>query len=251
MHRTPPPAVLVAFLALIPALASGRTLTASDGRSIEAEVLGFEELEKVRIKRADTGQVFTLPISSFSEADQQALRQEAADAAARPVPLQKGDITLKLSRLRFASRKHSQDVPVDGALIRDAIVTTEEDWGYTLILDNHTGRPIKNLRAEYFLYAKIDAPKNSEIKPRIRREKFSLALDVVPATDGLSVRSEAITTHKVELKDGFVWDGTGDNKTRDSLEGIWLRLYQGDELVLEISSPPALAMTGKWTTDGD
>lgn len=48
-----------------------RTLTAADGRVIEAEVLGFEG-EKVRIRRADTGQTFMLPVEAFAEADREA-----------------------------------------------------------------------------------------------------------------------------------------------------------------------------------
>jgi hypothetical protein len=243
------PAWLAALLIAGPAL-PGRTLTSADGRTIEAEVLGFEGLEKVRIKRTDTAQTFTLPIDTFSEADRQSLRTEAAEAAAKPAPLQKGDVAIELSRLRFDSRKTKEDVPVvGGGVIRDAITNVDEDWGYTLTLKNNTAKPIENLRAEYFLYIKVDAPKNGSEKPRVRRQKFSLALEPIPAQGRLSARSDAVTARKTELKEGVVWAGTNDTKTRDSLEGIWLRLYQGDNLVLESASPPSLAIAGTWTGD--
>ena len=249
----PRPLWLAALLAIspVPVLLPGRTLTSADGRSIEAEVLGFDGLDKVRIKRTD-GQLFTLPLTTFSEADQKALAAEAAEAASKPAPLQKGDLVLELSRLRFDSRKTAEDVPVvGGGTIHEGIVNTDEDWGYSLTLKNNTRRPIENLRAEYFLYIKIDVPKNSTEKPHVRREKFTLAFEPLPAVDRLSVRTKAVTTRKTELKSGIVWSGTNDNKTRDNLEGIWIRIYQGDKLILESSSPPALAATGKWTGTED
>ena len=235
--------VLAALLAAGPApLLPGRTLTAADGRTIEAEILGFDGLEKVRVKRADTGQTFTLALATLSEADQKALRAEAAEAASKPVPLQKGDVVLELSRLRFDTRKAEGD---------SALNITEEDWGYTITLKNNTAKPVEKLRAEYFLYVKVDALKNSAAQPRVRREKFTLAFETLPAGGRLSARSGAVTTHKTELKSGYYWEGTNDTKTRDTLEGIWLRLYQGDTLVLESASPASLAVPGKWTADAD
>jgi hypothetical protein len=95
-------ALVASVLALAAPAVLARTLTSADGRVIEAEVLGFEGADKVIIKRADTGQSFTLPFTTFSEAEQRALRAEAAEAAKKNAALREGDITLALSRAAFA-----------------------------------------------------------------------------------------------------------------------------------------------------
>lgn len=243
----------LAALALSPAVAplsEARTLTAADGRKIEAEVVGFEGTEKVTIKRADTGQTFTLPITTFDEVDQGRLRKEAAEAAKKPQALPAGAVTLDLlSRARFDTRREKQDVTLtNGGVRKDGITITEEDWGYGVTLRNTTARAIEGLRAEYILFVKVDAAGDDEARGdgRLKRTRHSMSFDVLPVGGRATARTEFITARKRELASGIVWKGSGDTKTRDTLHGIWLRVYQGDTLVLESASPGTLATTEKW-----
>lgn len=247
-------ALLPALLLLVGAAPlPARTLTSADGRTIEAEVLGFEGTEKVRIKRADTSQAFTLPIDTFAEADAKALRAEATEAASKPPPPPAAsDLFVELSRLRFDSRKTTEDVKLtNGDTMRNAYVIIDEDWGYSVTVRNLGGLPIENLRAEYLLYAKVDAVKNTGRKPGMRREAGKLAFESLPANGRVSAKTSAITTRKTELKGGITWSGTGDKDTRDTLHGIWLRIYQGDHLVLESATPTTLIAEGRWSSASD
>lgn len=231
-------------------LAQARTLTAADGRKIEAEVLGFEGTDKVTIKRADTGQTFTVPITTFDEVDQSILRKEAAEAAKKPQVLSAGAVTLDLlSRSRFDTRREKQDVTLtNGGVRKGGITITEEDWGYGITLRNTTTRPIESLRAEYILFVKVDAAGDDAARGdgRLKRTRRSLTFDPIPVGGRVTARTESITARKRELASGIVWSGSGDTKTRDTLHGIWLRIYQGDTLVLESASPGTLATTEKW-----
>lgn len=235
------------LLLFLSAPADARTLTAQDGRTIEAEVLGFEGLEKVTIKRADTGQTFTLPITTFSEGDQRALRTEAKEAAAKPVALRPGDLMLELTRLRFDTRKSKRDLTSStGSLLKDALSVTEEDWGYSITLKNNTRRPIEGLRVDYILYTRVDQIENTGREPTTRAKSFSQKIDPVEPGARITTKTEAVTTRETELRGGLRWKGTGDDDTRDTLIGIWLRVYRGDELVLEASSPDGLSEKEKW-----
>lgn len=230
-----------------------RTLTSADGRAIEAEVLGFDGTEKVRIKRADTGQTFTLPIDTFGEADAKALRAEAKEAAEKPAPPPgERDIAIELSRVRFDSRKTAEDIQLsDGSTARKAFVITDEDWGYSVTLRNTTGLPVEKLRIEYLLYVKVDVVEGREGKPGLRRQAGKAAYETLPANGRATVKTSAITTRETELKRGIQWRGTNDSKTRDTLHGIWLRLYQGDKLVSETASPTTLMSEGRWSSASD
>jgi hypothetical protein len=242
----------MAFFALaLLAPLSARTLTAADGRSIEVEVLGFEPEDKVIIKRADTGQTFTLPISTFSAADQRALRAEAAEAAKNPPPLPANALTLELSRARFDSRREKRELRMsDGTVRRDAITITEEDWGFSIALRNNTTRPIEGLRGEYILFVKVDQPGVGQSDNRLRRSRERLEFEAMPPGGRVSARTSAITARRTALAPGIVWAGTNDSKSRDTLHGIWLRIYQGDTLVLESASPASLTTTESWGGEG-
>ncbi len=240
----------VAFVLATPSLVAARTLTSQDGRAIEVEILGFEGLEKVRFKRTDTGQTFTTPITAFSSADQEALLEEAKAEAAKPRELHPGDLVLEMGRGRFDTRKTAEDAEMrGGGTIRGAIITTEEDWGYSLTLRNSTRHPVEGLRAEYILFVEVDVLKYTGKKPGLRRQSGKLNFDPLPPAGRLTLKTDSVTTREVKLKDGVTWRGTSDRSTRDTLVGIWVRIYRGDELVLENASPPKLATTHEWRTD--
>lgn len=237
----------LAFALAASAALPARTLTSADGRVIEAEVLGFDGADKVVIKRADTGQTFTLPLTTFAEADRRALQAEAEEAAKKTAALRDGDLTLELSRLRFDNRKSKKDVTLsDGSVVEGGLAITEEDWGYTITLKNNTLKPVEDLRAEYILYTKVDEIKNTGRRPSRRAKAFAAAFETLPAGGRVAVKTDAVVTRETKLRGGMRWAGTGDNDTRDTLEGIWLRVYQGEKVVLESASPTTLTTTEKW-----
>ncbi len=233
--------------ALSAATASARILTSADGRTIDVEVMGFEGTDKVVIKRADTGQTFTLPIDTFSERDRRALRAEAEEAAKKPQALPPGALAVELSRAKFDTRRQKQDIPLsNGTTRKDGITITEEDWGYTIALRNNTTRPLEGLRAEYILFVKVEQPGATKPDDRLRRSRGKIDFEAIPPSGRTTARSSAITARRTELASGIVWRGSGDTKSRDTLHGIWLRVYQGDALVLESASPGTLTATESW-----
>ena len=227
-----------------------RTLTSTDGRVIEAEVIGFEGTDKVTIKRADTGKTFTVAIDSFAESDRAALGAEATEAAKKPKPLPAGSIVLELGRVKFDTRREKQDITLtDGSTRHDGITITEEDWGYSVTLRNTTLKPIDNLRGEYILFVKVDttAEQIGRAEARLTRSTGALAFESLPAGGRITARTQPIIARKRELANGIVWNSR-DAKTRDTLHGIWLRIYQGETLVLESASPGTLINTESWSS---
>jgi hypothetical protein len=81
--------LLISLIFLASLQADARTFTDAQGRKLEAEVVAVQQ-GQVRIRRAD-GQEFTLPVTTFSAADQAFLQQwkppaAPAGAAAKPDP---------------------------------------------------------------------------------------------------------------------------------------------------------------------
>lgn len=72
--------ILLVVLCLATAHLHARTWTSSEGKTLEAEFVSAED-GKVTIKRAD-GRSFTLPLTKFSDADQDFVREKLAEMEA-------------------------------------------------------------------------------------------------------------------------------------------------------------------------
>ena len=222
-----------------------RTLTDTQGRTIQADVMGVDG-DNVKIRRAD-GQIFDLPMDRLVQADQRALRAWAKEQASKPQPLPAGAFQVHMSRARFSTETTESDVRLtDGTTRKNARITTEEKWGFGLILNNRTSAPLENLRAEYILYATMDDVHKDGKKEGLRQARYGVKLDPVPAQGRLDFRTDSVSVSKMRYKGNIVSAATGDNRSRESLHGIWIRIYRGDEIIYEEASPGTLMRTEKW-----
>lgn len=225
--------LLTAVLGLAPLRAELQTLTDNQGRSIQADVLSVDN-DKVKIKRADSGQTFELPLSSLSDDTQKSLRKWAVKAASE-IPA--GAIVLELSRGVFDSSKQEEV----------GMTITEEKWGYSVTVSNRAGKPVSGLRFEYVLFVKPDNEpgKDSKASP-LKRSKASATCEPLAIGAKTTFRTDSIKIYKQKLKPGYIWGKTGNAEAiRDTLHGIWIKAYVGDQLVAEICNPESLAKTEK------
>ncbi len=231
-------------LPLFAAEAEWRTLTDSQGRAIRAQIVSATDNE-VTIKRED-GQTFTLPLAQLSEKDQKDLR---AYAKANPPAIPAGALELQLSRGKFDTLVSKETITlVGGKIVKDGLVITTEKWGYTVSLKNRTDHELSGVRLDYVLFARQDQagnPKSSDQK--FRQKRYRTNVEPIAVFSQTDVRTNTIDTRKTQLQGGIVWkDSGGDSTTRDTLYGIWLRVYVGDQLLIEQANPPGLATSEKW-----
>jgi hypothetical protein len=227
------------FIALLgvcitPAAAEMRTLTDQQGRTLQADIVSVDG-NQVTIRR-DDGQTFTLSLNTLSEADQKWLKDWASKQDAR---IPQGGIELQISRGKFDSKKKD-----DGG----GIVLSEEQWGYSVIVLNHTSKQLTGLRVEYILFVKPDnEPGKDSTASALKQRVGSNKVDFLAPHTNATFRTETISISKQQLKPGYYWTKTGNNAAiRDTLYGVWLRAYVGDQLVDEVCNPETLLKTEKW-----
>lgn len=221
-----------------------RTLTDKQGRSIQAEVVAVDG-DTVTIQRED-GQTFTLSLSTLSDNDQRALRKWAAEEAAKPKPLPPGAITVQLSRGILKTDKRKVDVHlVGGGMVKNGMTVTEDQWGYDVTVTNTTSTPVKDLRAEYILFATVDNIQKTGDEG-LKKRPFRSPVPAVPALDHIKFQTKTITAIKERYNGNIVAAGSGASSSRETLYGIWIRIYQGQDLVYEVSMPTTLQSTEKW-----
>jgi hypothetical protein len=228
--------ILPAFVILLGLALSSRAevqlLTDNQGRSIKADVLAVTG-DQVKIKR-DDGKTFELPLASLTEENQRSLRQWAAKGAAE-IP---GDaIMIELSRGVFDSSKR-EDI---------STITTEEKWGYNVTASNRSSKTISDLRFDYVLFVKPDfEPGKDQVASKLKRSTGSNSVAQIASISKIAFRTSSIKIYKQKLKPGWIWGKTGNAEMlRDTLYGIWIKAYVGDQLVAEVCTPESLAMTEK------
>ena len=232
------------FLSAISAVrAESFTLTDKQGRVMNADVLSVDG-DKARIKR-DDGQAFTIAISNLSEDDQKKVRKWAEKESAKP--LAADAIEIELSRGLFKTEKRDIDVTLtSGEKIKNGRSITEEKWGYGITVINRTPQRLETLRIEYRLFATVDNVHSTEDKQGLKKKAYKSPITAVPELGRVVFRTETISAIKSKYNGNIVSAKSGESTTRETLYGIWMRIYHGDELVHESAMPESLRTTEKW-----
>jgi hypothetical protein len=218
------------------------TLTDKQNRSIKADVLSVDG-KQASIRR-DDGQVFTLDLDLLAGDDQKKLKEWAAHEAAKPLP--PGAIRLELSRGVFKTVKTDSDVTLTtGEIVKNGRTTTDEKWGYAVTITNKTPLELSGLRTEYRLFATID---NVHVKEKegLKKKAYRSEIESIPPLGKTVFRTETISAIKMKYNGNIVSAKTGDSSSRETLTGIWIRVYRGDELLEEVSMPEKLRTTETW-----
>jgi hypothetical protein len=218
------------------------TLTDKQGRSITADVLSLNG-GQVKIKRSD-GQIFELPLSSLADADQATLRTWAQKEAAKPLPA--GAIQVELSRGNFKTEKRDMDVTlVNGDIIKNGRTVTEEKWGYGVMIANKTSQPLGNLHTEYRLFATVDDVHTKE-KQGLKKKSYRSVIETIPELGRITFRTETVSAIKTKYNGNIVSAKSGESSSRETLRGIWIKIYRGEELIYETATPDSLRTSETW-----
>lgn len=116
------------LLWVLPLVAEVRVWTAKDGRSLEAELVRRTESE-ITLKRSADGKEFTLPLASFSDADQAWVGQSGV-AITKPVDAE------KLKALQASVPKLKVNAPLDA------------NWPGCIQLQDKYTRAVAHIRPE-------------------------------------------------------------------------------------------------------
>ncbi len=222
------------FFASVASDAKTFNLTDKQGRSLTAEVLALEG-DKVKIKR-DDGQVFSIPLDTLTDKDQRALK---AWANANPPAIDESELPIQFSRGKFDTQKENQH--------GGAVTAYKDLWGYNITLTNKSRQVLTDVRAEYILFVKQDGATAGGKTLPLRRVKKTTNIGTVDVYANATFRTESVPSFRYVLKPGWYWSETGNSKPiKDTLHGMWLRIYVGKQLVLEKITSEDIAKNEKW-----
>ena len=225
--------ILTILLPVIADCSDFRTFTDKQGRQMQAKINQVSGND-VFIERRD-GLATKVSAAIFSEEDQAFIRQWAVNQA-----LKNGAI-----EVRFSDEESGKTTVSSGG-----IKTTKYDAHYEVILKNTTDDAIGDIHVEYLMLKfedKMAAKKRSE--GELERKKGKMHLERLSGRSEKRLPTDSFPMRETELEPGYVWGGAEAGKARDSkdkLEGIWVKVFVGDLLVLEDARPQSLMRKEVW-----
>jgi hypothetical protein len=224
------PVILLVWLlavAALPAEDAARTWTDTQGRTLSG-VFVEASAQEVIVRRQD-GSIAHLPRTSLS-ADDLAYADKAQ--ASKPV-----SVTIDASRSKFTTK--TTETP--------NLTTYVDGWGFnvnlTTLLQGH------NLRADYQLYYRRTKKMGDELAAQpLAHQGGTATLDELKPKGTASFRTTTVAITIEQLRDGTWAVLRSGTYTDTKLEGIWVRLFENDQMIGEYASSEEFRKAG-WPAD--
>jgi hypothetical protein len=123
-------------------------------------------------------------------------------------------------------------------------VSTEQ-WVYNVTIENRAAKDFADLEVKYIVFTS-DAKPGSNEPPKLLRKTGSKPVALIKSRAKTNFTTEPIELVKTQLAGGVTYGSGARPRSNDALEGMWLRIYKGEELVAEIVRPTNLATKESW-----
>jgi len=149
-----------------------------------------------------------------------------------------------LSDFDFTSEAKVQDRSVSNKSDRQI---RDERWAYNVVVWNKSAKDYGKLEFRYIIFRKqaMAGSKSGGYK-RVRSTGSVKASLELKSHDKFTFTTDAVDLKKSQLQGGWTYANGAPPRTYDGLEGIWIRVFDGDKQVGEFVSPQGLDQKERW-----
>lgn len=224
--------LFTAFLFTLSAFADYHEFTDAQGRTITAKPIRMVGAQ-VEIER-DDGSTFVVDPMIFTAQDRQFLAKWAKNQL-----INSGDvleITAKSSTTRKVKDESSRGLEIK-----------RFKGFYKVKVVNESDMDLTGLEAKYRYYVfKNDVAADKRSSGKTIKVSGESKISTLPKRSETGFETKQTDMMETDLESGYRWAGGGKAKSEDELEGIWVRIYQGDTLISEFANPTTLPKKEKW-----
>ncbi len=197
--------------------ATARTFTSTDGKTIDAEVLGADGLQAT-LKLAD-GRQTVVPLNRLCQADQDFVLNWLKQ---NPQAI-RYSFVVDAAKEKVDSKESRRGVGV-------SMTTTK--WLYHLKITNRASQPVEGLKVSYQIhYTDMDGKaKSTEFKSGTKE------LPALKAGESTSVDTDAVELVTTKLDSGYAWGNGAPARQTDTLKGIAVTIEHNGKSVHEFTS---------------
>ena len=117
---------------------------------------------------------------------------------------------------------------------------------YTITLANNSFADAPAMQVKYNVFVERQRPGDKGSTQRIEVVKGSKSVDGIKSHQKASVDTDAFPLNDGKLSAGWHYVGGGRTVAKDSIKGVWVRVYQDGKVVAEHVNPSTLSSKEKW-----
>lgn len=209
------------------------SLTNREGRSLQARILQVHE-DNVQIQTSD-GRLFTLDINTLNDESQRTVRawqaQRLVDAGIFNFSFVRRNLEREVDRTR-SNREQNTSLQ------------------HVVTVTNTRAREFPKLEVRYmiFHFQPNLAAQHRDAGTRTTFRATSI-LENIGQFGNATFEMEPIEMRYHRLQSGWRYTSGGRKSARDTIEGIWIRLYENGLLVGELQQPTSFFRNRDWDED--
>jgi hypothetical protein len=121
-----------------------------------------------------------------------------------------------------------------------SIMRAKERWSYDVTIENKTFKDLSGLEMKYVIFFKQEklAVKDAATT---RRQSGSVTIGLLKPHEKKSVTTNSVELDKTQLVGNYYYPDGGRQKAQDTLGGLWVRVYQNGQQLVEYANPSTLA----------
>lgn len=225
-----------------------RDFTSADGsQKLFAKLTDVDrEMKAISLLNEQGKPMNNVAVAAFSKEDQAYIKAWAAE----DLFAAEGALEAQIKRTRG-----SDAGTVENPYLAWAIRSYGDDFkiktgheGFDIQVRSAREHPLEGARVEYRLFVVYDPP-NAEKKKRDIEAVVhpgEMALPRISPRGLIEVQTATVTLAEIKMPSGMVWTDGGRRDFEDKLDGVWIRIYKNDTLLLEQSVPESLKDNEVW-----
>jgi hypothetical protein len=120
----------------------------------------------------------------------------------------------------------------------------KRDLVYTITVMNNSLKDMPAMEMKYMIF--LEREKLGSKDPGMQRIKGNSPVNALKSRQKQVIETQDFTLSAEKLAPGWYYPGGGKTNTRESVKGIWVRVYRDGELVNELISPSSLSAKEQW-----
>ncbi len=144
-----------------------------------------------------------------------------------------GDIDLKISA---TPKEESAEKDRAG----NTAVATSEAFYKIVLKNNSMTKDTPELRAEYRVFYLVDDGKTNRRDAKLKRQPGEAEVAAIPGGKQFEFTTNPVKLRMKSLSSGYYYTSGRRDTSKDELEGIWVRVMDGDEVVGEFVHPSTI-----------
>lgn len=126
------------------------------------------------------------------------------------------------------------------------LATVAEDCAYTITVANNSFKDAPTMAVKYVVFVERQRPGEQKGAEHVERVTGSKPVAAIKSHQKATVDTDTFTMKHAQLASGWSYKNGGKAVAKDSIKGVWVRVYEGTNVVAEYVNPSTIRAREQW-----